>query len=207
MSGWRCEASLFCEAPRWLAKQTTDVSIESLRDANSQREQRKTLLQLSALFLCLSASVAAIIRFCSWPMRERGTKNVYIQYVSAAKCCCRGQQPVSNGLLWIEGRILCLSTCLSSLFTSLCEHVCVWGRPCVCTCLRACVCVCARWCGVEIMRMVELMKPSRQTWQTCTSLFFFFLSLSPLPPIWIHSDFQLLLMPKGWRMAKPSVHG
>lgn len=108
--------------------------------ANSQREQRKTLLQLSALFLRLSVSVAAIIRFCSWPMRARGTENVYIQYVSAAKCCCRGQQPVSNGLLWIGGRILCLSTCLSTLFTSLCVRVCLCERVCVCVCVHECVC-------------------------------------------------------------------
>lgn len=27
VSGWRCEASLFCEAPQWLAKQTTDVRL------------------------------------------------------------------------------------------------------------------------------------------------------------------------------------
>lgn len=175
--------------------------------ANSQREQRKTLLQLSALFLCLSVSVAAIIRFCSWPMRERGTENVYIQYVSAAKCCCRGQQPVSNGLLWIGGRILCLSTCLSTLFTRLSEHVCVCvtERACVCMCLRAWMCACA--CA-EIMRGVDLMKPSRQTWQTCTSLFSFFcLSISHclLPCyIWMRSGSVSAAIYAQW-MAKPSM--
>ena len=146
--------------------------------ANSQREQRKTLLQLSALFLCLSVSVAAIIRFCSWPMRARGTENVYIQYVSAAKCCCRGQQPVSNGLLWIGGRILCLSTCLSTLFTSLCERVCV----CVCECVGVHECVCRDY---ERGRADETQQTD--TANMHLSVFFFScLSISHSSPLPLH---------------------
>lgn len=82
-----CEASLFCEAPRWLAKQTTDVRLRSLR-AQSLRGNCRNLCYSSPL--SLRSSVYVIIRFCSWPMRAQRMKNVYIQYVSAANRCCYG---------------------------------------------------------------------------------------------------------------------
>lgn len=142
--------------------------------ANSQRERRKTLLQLSALFLCPSVSVFAIIRFCSWPTRERRTENVYIQYVSAAKCCCCGQQPVSNGLLWIGGRILCLSTCLSTLFSRLCEHVCEIKRAGVCVC---------EWVHECVQRLWEGWSRQTDMANMYLSVFSFFSCLCLSPPL------------------------
>lgn len=81
-------------------------------------------------------------------------------------------------------------------------HQSVWA--CVCVRERPSVCVCVWWCSVDIMRGIELMKPSRQTWQTCTSLFSFF----PWPPphsyIWILSGSVSAAIYAQWR-AKASM--
>lgn len=166
----------------WPNKQVMfDLSVR----ANSQRAQQKTLLHLSALFLRPFVSVTTIIRFCSWPMRARGTGNVYIHFVSAEKCCCRGQQPASNGLLWIGWRILCLSTCLSTLFSGLWEHVCVTQT------WRHCVSVCVFSCWLEMRKMDRADETQRtDKANICPSLFLFCLpGSSPLlhphaPRLW-----------------------
>lgn len=93
MSAWWCEASLFCEAPQWLAKQTTDVRLSLWESKLSEGAAENFVTSRNSLPLsvCLCRCYNQVL----FVTNEWGTENVYIQYVSAAKCCCRGQQPVS----------------------------------------------------------------------------------------------------------------
>lgn len=173
--------------------------------ANSHREQRKTLLQVYALFLRPSVFVAAIIRFCSWPMRKRGTENVYIQYVSAAKCCCRRQQPVSA--LNRRKNTLLVHLSLNAIHQSV--WACLWVRERHCVCgLNAWIyneCVCL--CSVEIMRGQSWWNLVDRHGKHVMSVFFFSASYSLLPcNIWMLSASVWAAAYAQW-IAKPSIHG
>lgn len=95
--GGRRETGLFCEAPRWLAKQTQrKVWLSLWETENSPRERRKNFVttprSLSpSVCLCRCHNRVLFLTNESAGGGEGGlAENVYIQHVSAAGCCFHG---------------------------------------------------------------------------------------------------------------------
>lgn len=188
MSGWWCEASLFCEAPQWLAKQTTDVRLS---------------LWESKLFEGTAENFVTTLRSLSLSVRRCDNQVLFLANESARDRECLHSVRIRSKVLlpWVTAGLLraAVNRRKNTLLVHLSLNTIQWS---VWACVHvgdSTVCVCAH----VVQRWWELMKPSRQTWQTCTSVSFFPLplSLTPSSPAaaeCTQTQFQLLFMPSRW---------
>lgn len=178
MSGWWCEASLFCEAPQWLAKQTTDVRLSLWESKLFEGTAENFVTTLRSLSLSVRRCDNQVLFLANESARDR-------ECLHSVRIRSKVLLPwVTAGLLWAalnrRKNTLLVHLSLSTIQWSVWACVRVGDRTCVR--LRAWMCVCAH----VVQRWWELMKPSRQTWQTCTSVSFFPCLYRSLPPPLLH---------------------